>query len=104
MRRQSKGYEIDMCNGTLANKILLFALPLMASSLLQLLFNAADVVVVGKFAGKEALAAVLETRPEALLNLYVDEKAPFEAFVGVVDIARLKRGGHFVISTQPSER
>ena len=32
MRRQSKGYEIDMCNGTLANKILLFALPLMASS------------------------------------------------------------------------
>lgn len=38
MRRQSKGYEIDMCNGTLANKILLFALPLMASSLLQLLF------------------------------------------------------------------
>ena len=40
MRRQSKGYEIDMCNGTLANKILLFALPLMASSLLQLLFNA----------------------------------------------------------------
>ena len=53
---------------------------------------------------KEALAAVLEARPEALLNLYVDEKAPFEAFVGVVDIARLKRGGHFVISTQPSER
>ena len=34
MRRQSKVYEIDMCNGTLANKILLFALPLMASSLL----------------------------------------------------------------------
>ena len=39
-----------------------------------------------------------------LLNLYVDEKAPFEAFVGVIDIAKLKRGGHFVISTQPSER
>ena len=58
MRRQSKGYEIDMCNGTLANKILLFALPLMASSLLQLLFNAADVVVVGQFCGKASLAAV----------------------------------------------
>ena len=53
---------------------------------------------------KEALTAVLETRPEALLNLYVDEKAPFEAFVDVIDIAKLKRGGHFVISTQPSER
>lgn len=53
---------------------------------------------------KEALAALLETRPEALLNLYVDEKAPFEAFVGVVDIAKMKRGGHFVISTQPSRQ
>mgnify|MGYP003262377995 CR=1 FL=1 len=53
---------------------------------------------------KEELTAVLETRPEALLNLYVDEKAPFEAFVGVIDIAKLKRGGHFVISTQPSGR
>ena len=47
-----------MCSGPLASKILLFSLPLMASSLLQLLFNAADVVVVGQFAGKEALAAV----------------------------------------------
>lgn len=53
---------------------------------------------------KEALAALLETRPEALLNLYIDEKAPFEAFVGVVDIAKLKRGGHFVISTQPGRQ
>lgn len=53
---------------------------------------------------KEELTVVLETRPEALLNLYVDEKAPFEAFVGVIDIAKLKRGGHFVISTQPNER
>lgn len=53
---------------------------------------------------KEALTALLETRPEALLNLYVDEKAPFEAFVGVVDIAKMRRGGHFVISTQPSRQ
>lgn len=53
-----KQYSIDMCSGPLASKILLFSLPLMASSLLQLLFNAADVVVVGQFAGKEALAAV----------------------------------------------
>lgn len=52
---------------------------------------------------REELTSVLETRPEALLNLYIDEKAPFEAFVGVVDIAKLKRGGHFVISTQSSE-
>ena len=65
-----KRYEIDMCNGSLADKILLFALPLMASSLLQLLFNAADVVVVGRFAGKEALAAVGSNT--ALINLLVN--------------------------------
>lgn len=41
----------------------LFALPLMASSILQLLFNAADVVVVGRYAGKEALARWALTRP-----------------------------------------
>ena len=70
MRRQSKGYEIDMCNRTLANKILLFALPLMASSLLQLLFNAADVVVVGQFCGKASLAAVGSNT--ALINLLVN--------------------------------
>ncbi len=63
-------YQIDMCSGSLADKILLFALPLMASSLLQLLFNAADVVVVGRFAGKEALAAVGSNT--SLINLTVN--------------------------------
>ena len=43
----NKSYEIDMCNGPLFGKILLFTLPLMLSGILQLLFNAADVVVVG---------------------------------------------------------
>ncbi len=65
-----QGYKIDMCSGSLAGKLLLFALPLMASSLLQLLFNAADVVVVGRFAGKEALAAVGSTT--SLINLLVN--------------------------------
>lgn len=62
-----------MCSGSLADKILLFALPLMASSLLQLLFNAADVVVVGRFAGKEALAAVGSNTSliNLLINLFV---------------------------------
>lgn len=59
-----------MCTGSLADKILLFALPLMASSLLQLLFNAADVVVVGRFAGKEALAAVGSNT--SLINLMIN--------------------------------
>ena len=52
-------YEIDMCNGTIMDKLISFALPLMVSSILQLLFNAADVVVVGRFAGSTALATCL---------------------------------------------
>lgn len=56
--KETKTYELDMCNGPLPGKILLFTLPLMFSSILQLLFNAADIVVVGKFAGDNALAAV----------------------------------------------
>lgn len=59
-----------MTSGTILNKMLLFAVPLMASSLLQLLFNAADTVVVGKFSGDNALAAVGST--SALINLLVN--------------------------------
>lgn len=54
----------------------------------------------GSLIEKGEIDAILEKMPDALLNLYVDQKAPFEAFVGVVDIAKVKKGGHFVISTQ----
>lgn len=57
----------------------------------------------GRQIAREELDVVLSERPEALLNLYVDKNAPFEAFVGVVDVARVKKGGHFVISTEPAE-
>lgn len=57
-REQTKRYKIDMCNGPILQKMLLFALPLMLSSILQLLFNAVDIVVVGRFAGDDSLAAV----------------------------------------------
>ncbi len=57
----------------------------------------------GRRIEKSELDAVLSERPEALLNLYVDQKAPFEAFVGVVDMAKVKKGGRFVISTQQDE-
>lgn len=53
-----KRYEIDMCSGSLPAKILLFALPLIATGVLQLLFNAADIVVVGRYVNSDALAAV----------------------------------------------
>lgn len=65
-----KSYEIDMCHGPLLGKLLIFALPLMLSGILQLLFNAADIVVVGKFTGSHALAAVGSTG--ALINLFVN--------------------------------
>ena len=58
MEKKTKKYTIDMCEGPILKKLLLFVLPLIASSLLQLFFNAADVIVVGKFAGDNALAAV----------------------------------------------
>lgn len=65
-----KSYEMDMCNGPLLGKMLLFAVPLILSGVLQLLFNAADIVVVGKFSGSSALAAVGSTG--ALINLFVN--------------------------------
>ena len=69
-KQSSKKYEIDMCNGPLLGKILIFYVPLMLSGILQLLFNAADIVVVGRFAGNEALAAVGSTG--SLTNLIVN--------------------------------
>lgn len=70
MRTQKKSFEIDMCNGPLLGKILLFAIPLMLSGILQLLFNAADIIVVGRFVGHQALAAVGST--SSLINLLVN--------------------------------
>ena len=59
-----------MCNGPLLGKIVVFYLPLMLSGILQLLFNAADIIVVGQYAGDDALAAVGSTSP--LINLLVN--------------------------------
>ena len=56
--KQKRDYTIDMCNGPILKKLLIFTLPLMCSSILQLLFNAADIVVVGRYAGDNSLAAV----------------------------------------------
>ncbi len=62
--------EMDMLNGSLWDKILLFAIPMAASSMLQQLFNAADAAVVGRFAGKAALAAVGSN--SSLINLIIN--------------------------------
>ncbi len=70
-----KSYEMDMVNGPLLRNILLYAFPLMLSGILQLLFNAADIIVVGRFAGSQALAAVGSTG--SLINLLIN------LFIGV---------------------
>lgn len=66
----SKQYQMDMCSGSVLKKLLLFSLPLMASGVLQLLFNAADIIVVGKFAGDNSMGAVGST--SSLINLFTN--------------------------------
>ena len=68
VRRTNK--HADLLNGPLAVNIFLFAIPVMLSGILQLLFNAADIIVVGRFAGSNALAAVGSNG--ALINLIVN--------------------------------
>ena len=91
--KQSKpfsGNSIDMVTGPLLKNLLLFSLPLMATNILQLLFNAADVVVVGRYASYASLAAVGSTT--AIVNLVVN--LLFGISVGVnVLIARYLSAG-----------
>jgi putative MATE family efflux protein len=61
IKMKNNKYEIDMCNGTIMDKLISFALPLMISGMLQLMFNAVDIIVVGRFTGSQALAAVGST-------------------------------------------
>lgn len=58
---------VDMCSGPVLRKMIVFTLPIMFSGLFQLLFNATDIIVVGRFAGDNALAAVGSNT--ALINL-----------------------------------
>lgn len=66
---KNSNYEIDMCNGPLLGKMISYSLPLMLSGMLQLLYNAADVIVVGRYEGSTALAAVGSTG--SLTNLII---------------------------------
>lgn len=100
-----KNYEIDMCHGPLLGKILQFALPLMLSGILQLLFNAADIVVVGRFTGKEALAAVGSTG--SLINLLVNvfvglsigTNVLVARYIGAQDVKNVSQTVHTAILT-----
>lgn len=98
-----KTYEMDMCNGPLFTKILVFALPLMCSGILQLLFNAADIVVVGQFTGSTALAAVGSTTSliNLLVNLFIGLSVGANVVIarsyGAGDVAAVHRGVHTAI-------
>ena len=67
---RKKKHEMDMCHGPLLSKMIIFAVPLMLSGVLQLAFNAADIMVVGRYVGSTALAAVGSTG--SLINLLLN--------------------------------
>lgn len=92
-----------MLSGSLWNKILLFALPLAASSILQQLFNSADVAVVGRYAGKQALAAVGSNGSviNLLVNLFVGlsvgANVVISRYIGENDAKRVQKATHCAI-------
>ncbi len=82
-------YEIDMCNGSIMDKLISFSLPLMISSILQLMFNAVDIIVVGRYTGSQALAAVGSTT--ALINIFTN------LFIGISLGANVLAARYFAV-------
>ena len=68
--KKKNRFEIDMCNGPIMSKLISFSVPLILSGMLQLMFNAVDIIVVGQFSGSTSLAAVGSTT--ALINVFVN--------------------------------
>ncbi len=107
LRRKTAGsrrYEIDMISGPMIPRILQFSLPLMLTGILQLLYNAADVIVVGNYAGHQALAAVSSTG--SLINLLVNVFFGLSVGASVViaqsygagDTVRVRKAEHTAIT------
>ncbi|MBQ9886883.1 MAG: MATE family efflux transporter [Lachnospiraceae bacterium] len=95
--------KTDMLNGPLKSKIIMFALPLAVTGILQQLFNAADVAVVGRFAGKDAMAAVGSNAPiiALIVNLFVGislgANVVIANLIGQNDKARIHKAVHTTI-------
>ena len=93
-------YRIDMLNGPLLGKMVLFALPLAISTVLQQLFNAADIAVVGRFASKQALAAVgsngatINLLIGLFVGLSVGTNVLIAKFIGQGSTERVQRAVH----------
>ena len=96
-----KSKNVDMCNGSLFKSLVRFAVPLMLSGGLQLFFNAADVVVVGKFAGDESLAAVGATTTliNLLTNLFIGLSVGANVLVANYYGARQEKDVHETVHT-----
>ena len=94
-------YQIDMCHGPLFGKILMFALPLMLANMLQLLFHAADLIVVGQFSGShEAVAAIGCTSSmysfyvNIFIGLSVGTNVLVARFTGAKDSENVRKAVH----------
>lgn len=93
-------YELDMTSGNLFKKIIKYTIPILLTSLLQILYNACDVMVVGKFAGEESLAAVGSTGSlislvvGLFMGLSIGASVAFARSVGAKDLDRANRVVH----------
>lgn len=99
MRTASK--NIDMCSGSLFKNIFRFSLPFMLTALLQQLYNAADVVVVGRYAGSTALAGVGAAGPLSglIINLVLGMSVGVSVSIGRSLGAKDDEGAHRVVHT-----
>ena len=92
--------SMDMTEGPLMSKVLFFSLPIMLSGLLQLVFNAADTIVVGRFAGNQALAAVgsVGSLNNLLISLFIGLSVGVNVVVarytGARDFIKVRKAVH----------
>ena len=98
---EKKKQSIDMVNGPLLKNIWVYSVPLMATNFLQMLFNAADTVVVGRFAGEQALAAVGATGSLCFLlislfnGLSMGSNVLIARYIGAKDHDRIEKAVHY---------
>ena len=104
MKIQRKNSEMDMLHGPLSGNIIRFALPLAGSSMLQQLFNAADTAIVGRFDGRQALAAVgsntmvISLLVNMFVGLSIGANVVIAKYVGQRQEKQIKKSVHTVMS------
>lgn len=101
----SKSYEIDMLHGKLLPKIIKFCIPLILTNLLQVLYNAADVIVAGRYAGEKAIAAigssgsVFALFTNFFIGLSLGVNVVITQQIGSGDTEKVKRSVHTAVGT-----